>query len=296
MAVNFSDFATFISVARHRSFRAAGDEMGLTPSAISHGIKQLEQRLKVRLFNRTTRSVSLTEAGLKLYERLRPACDEIRIILDEVNAFRDTPMGTLKINSSRLASRLVLMPLVAEFARRYPDINVEVTTDDRLVDIVKGEFDAGIRLSTTVEKDMIAVPIGPKVKICVVATPEYLSRHPAPADPRELVNHQSVIFCYPSGRPYYWEFYGPEGRMEVAPCGNITLDCMDAILEAVLCGAGIGYLYHQQVAAHLESGRLVPMLEAWLPELPPLQLYYPGRQYMPGPLRAFLDFIKARQA
>ncbi|NDJ55791.1 LysR family transcriptional regulator [Enterobacteriaceae bacterium 4M9] len=295
MAINFSDFATFISVARHKSFRAAGDELGLTPSAISHAIKQLEQRLKIRLFNRTTRSVSLTEAGQKLYERLRPACDEIHIILDEVNAFRDTPMGTLKINSPRLASRLILMPLVAEFTRRYPDINVDVTTDDRLVDIVKEEYDAGIRLSTTVEKDMIAVPIGPKVKICVVATPEYLSHHPMPGHPRELVNHRSVKFCYPSGRPYCWEFYGPQGKLEVAPCGNITLDCLDATLEAVLCGAGVGYLYYQQVEAHLKSGRLVSLLEEWLPDLPPFQLYYPGRQYMPRPLRAFLDFIKERQ-
>lgn len=152
MKLNFSDFATFISVARHKSFRAAGDEMGLSPSAISHAIKQLEQRLKLRLFNRTTRSVSLTEAGANLYERLRPAFEEISTMLDEVNCFRDTPMGTLKINASRLSSRLFLMPLVAGFTRQFPDIKVEITTDDRLVDIVKDGFDAGVRLKATVEK------------------------------------------------------------------------------------------------------------------------------------------------
>lgn len=292
MRLNFSDFASFIAVARHKSFRAAGDELGLSPSAISHAIKQLEQRLKIRLFNRTTRSVSLTEAGFNLFERLRPAFDEINTMLDEVNCFRDTPMGTLKINASRLASRLVLIPLIAGFSRQYPDINVEITTDDKLVDIVQQEFDAGIRLNTTVEKDMIAVPIGPKIKLVVVATPDYLNQHPAPVHPCELVNHQSIIFRFQSGRPYLWEFEGPEGKLEVAPVGNIVLDDMDSVLEAVQCGAGLGYLYYEQVKTHLISGKLVQVLDEWLPERPSLQLYYPNRQYMPSPLRTFLDYIK----
>lgn len=295
MRLNFSDFATFIAVARHKSFRAAGDELGLSPSAISHAIKQLEQRLKIRLFNRTTRSVSLTEAGLSLFERLRPAFDEINTMLDEVNCFRDTPMGTLKINTSRIASRLVLMPLVAGFSREYPDIKVEITTEDKLVDIVQQEFDAGIRLNTTVEKDMIAVPIGPKIKLVVVATPEYLARVPAPTHPRELVNHQSVVFRFQSGRPYHWEFEGPEGKLEILPSGNITVDDMDSALEAVLCSAGLGFLYHEQVKEHLASGKLVQVLEEWLPERPSLQLYYPNRQYMTCGLRAFLDYIKTTQ-
>lgn len=295
MRLNFSDFATFIAVARHKSFRAAGDELGLSPSAISHAIKQLEQRLKIRLFNRTTRSVSLTEAGLSLFERLRPAFDEINTMLDEVNCFRDTPMGTLKINAARLASRLVLMPLVAGFSHEYPDIKVEITTDDKLVDIVQQEFDAGIRLNTTVEKDMIAVPIGPKIKLAVVATPEYLARVPAPTHPRELVNHQSVVFRFQSGRPYHWEFEGPEGKLEILPSGNIMVDDMDSALEAVLCSAGLGFLYHEQVKEHLASGELVQVLEEWLPERPSLQLYYPNRQYMTCGLRAFLDYIKTTQ-
>lgn len=296
MRLNFSDFATFIAVARHKSFRAAGDELGLSPSAISHGIKQLEQRLKVRLFNRTTRSVSLTEAGQNLFERLRPAFDEINTMLDEVNCFRETPMGTLKINSSRLASRMVLMPLVAGFTREYPDIRVEVTTDDRLVDIVQQQYDAGIRLSTTVEKDMIAVPIGPQMKLAVVATPEYFARHPAPAHPREVINHQSVVYRFHSGRRYHWEFEGPDGKFEVLPSGNILVDDMDSEMEAVLAGAGLGYLYHQQIAEHLASGRLVAVLNDWLPVRPSLQLYYPNRQYMTCGLRAFLDYIKSPSA
>ncbi|CAI0722896.1 D-malate degradation protein R [Serratia quinivorans] len=295
MQPNFSDFASFIAVARYKSFREAGDELGLSPSAMSHSIKQLEQRLKVRLFNRTTRSVALTEAGLTLFERLRPVFDEINTILDEMNCFRDAPMGTLKINTSRLASRLFLLPLIAGFSRKYPDIKVEITTDDKLVDIVQQEFDAGIRLNNRVEKDMITVPIGPKIKLVVVATPEYLKHHPAPKHPCELIHHQSVVFRFQSGRPYLWEFESPSEKLEVAPVGNIMLDDMDSALEAVLCGAGLGYLYYEQVKEHLQSGKLVKVLDDWLPERPSLQLYYPNRQYMSGPLRAFIDYMKETQ-
>ncbi|CAI0838555.1 LysR family transcriptional regulator [Serratia quinivorans] len=295
MQPNFSDFASFIAVARYKSFREAGDELGLSPSAMSHSIKQLEQRLKVRLFNRTTRSVALTEAGLTLFERLRPVFDEFNTILDEMNCFRDAPMGTLKINTSRLASRLFLLPIIAGFSRKYPDIKVEITTDDKLVDIVRQEFDAGIRLNNRVEKDMITVPIGPKIKLVVVATPEYLKHHPAPTHPCELIHHQSVIFRFQSGRPYLWEFENPSGKLEVAPVGNIMLDDMDSALEAVLCGAGLGYLYYEQVKEHLQSGKLAKVLDDWLPERPSLQLYYPNRQYMSGPLRAFIDYMKETQ-
>lgn len=266
--------------------------MGLSPSAISHAIKQLEQRLKLRLFNRTTRSVSLTEAGANLYERLRPAFEEISTMLDEVNCFRDTPMGTLKINASRLSSRLFLMPLVAGFTRQFPDIKVEIITDDRLVDIVKDGFDAGVRLRATVEKDMISVPLGPPIKLAVVATPDYFSRHPAPDHPHELVDHQSVVFRFHHGRIYHWEFEGPEGELAIVPSGNIVVDDFDSVLEAVLNGAGVGYLYHEQVKTYLATGQLVSVLEDWLPERPSLQFYYPNRQYMPCGLRAFLDYIK----
>jgi DNA-binding transcriptional LysR family regulator len=214
-------------------------------------------------------------------------------MLDEVNCFRDTPMGTLKINAPRLASRLFLMPLVAGFTRQYPDIKVEVTTEDKLVDIVKNQFDAGIRLRTVVEKDMISVPLGPAAKLTVVATPEYFASHSAPAHPCELINHQCIIFRYASGRPYHWEFEGPEGKLEVAPVGSIVVDDLDSGLEAVLHGAGVGYLYDEQVKSYVASGQLVSVLQAWLPERPGFQLYYPNRQYMSAGLRAFLDYIKA---
>ncbi|UGS41194.1 LysR family transcriptional regulator [Pseudocitrobacter corydidari] len=289
MRMNMTDFATFIAVARHQSFRAAGDHLGLSPSAISHSIKQLEQRLKIRLFNHTTRSVSLTEAGQNLYDRLRPAFDEIQIMLDEVNNFRVAPIGTLKINAARLAARIFLMPLLVQFTRQYPDIKIEVTADDTLVDIVKQGFDAGIRLSSIVEKDMIAVPIGPAVKLCVVATPEYFAKHGKPEHPKALLTHQCVVFRYPGGRPCHWQF---SDGLEIAVTGNIIVNDMDAELDAVLMGAGVGYLLCEQVNEHLHSGRLESVLEEWLPARPGFQLYYPNRHYMSCGLRAFLDFVK----
>lgn len=263
MRMNMSDFATFFAVARNQSFRAAGDELGLSSSAISHSIKTLEQRLKIRLFNRTTRSVSLTEAGSNLYERLRPAFDEIQIMLDEMNDFRLTPTGTLKINAARVAARIFLMPLLVGFTREYPDIKVELTTDDSLVDIVQQGFDAGVRLSGIVEKDMISVAIGPPVKLCVAATPEYFARYGKPRHPHDLLNHQCVVFRYPSGKPFHWQF---AKELEIAVAGNIILDDVDAELEAVLMGAGIGYLLYEQIKEYLDTGRLECVLEDWSTE------------------------------
>lgn len=293
MRLKLADFAVFIAVARNKSFRAAGDELGLSSSAISHAIKQLEQRLKLQVFNRTTRSVALTEAGLNLYERLRPAFDEIGTVLDEVNDFRDTPIGTLKINTAPLFARLVLVPIVAGFTRQYPDINVEITTDDQLIDIVQQEFDAGIRLPTTLDHDMVAMPIGPCMKNAVVATPDYFAKHAPPVHPSELSTHKCIVLRFKSGRPYLWAFEGPDGKLAINPAGNILLDDMDSALEAVLSSAGVGYLDYQQVTPYLASGKLISVLEPWLPERPGLQLYYPRNRYMTYSLRAFIDYVKA---
>lgn len=292
MRTNIADFASFLSVARHQSFRAAADELGLSPSAVSHAIKQLEQRLKIRLFNRTTRSVSLTEAGRSLFDRLQPAFKEFQSMLDEVNNFRDSPTGTLCINAARVATRVFLIPLLADFSRRYPDIRVEISSSDQLIDIVKQGYDAGIRLSAIVEKDMIAVPIGPPVRMRVVATPEHVTRYGIPTHPQQLINQPCVPFRYSSGRPYLWEFRRQSEALEVAVSGNIVVDDMDAQLDAVLLGAGAGYLLEEQVSQYLQSGQLISVLEEWLPERPGFQLYYPNRQYMSCGLRTFLDFIR----
>lgn len=292
MKLNFSDFATFVAVAKHQGFRAAGDALGVSPSAVSHSMKQLEQRLKIRLLNRTTRSVSLTEAGQSLYDRLSPAFENISLTIDDLNRFRDLPVGTLRINAAQQAARLFLMPLVTEFIRCYPDIKVEITTDDRLTDIVKHGFDAGIRLKDIVEKDMIATPIGPPVRFAVVATPAYFEKYALPDHPNELVDHQCVVFRFPSGRAYHWEFERDGNKLEVSTDGNITVDDLDLELDAVLQGAGIGYLIYEQVEQHIKEGRLISVLDAWLPERSGFHLYYPNRQYMPYGLKSFLAFIR----
>ena len=293
MNLKISNFSAFIAVARHKSFRAAGDELGLTPSAVSHAIKQLEQRLKIQVFNRTTRSVSLTEAGINLYNRLGPAFDEIDAVLDETNDFRTTPMGTLKINTAPIFSRLVLMPLVVGFSQQYPDIKIEVTTDDNLIDIVEKQYDAGIRLSTRLDDDMIAVPIGPPMRNSVVATPAYFDLHSRPEHPSDLTAHRGIILRFKSGRPYHWRFEGPAGELIVNPPGNIIVDDCDSALDAVLSGAGIGYLEHEQVKSHVANGQLISVLEPWLPVLPRLQFYYPRNRNMTCSLRAFIDYIRS---
>lgn len=292
MRQNIADFTTFLAVARHLNFRAGADELGLSASAVSHAIRQLEQRLKVRLFNRTTRSVSLTEAGANLYERLRPAFENIQTMLDEVNCYRDTPSGTLRINAARTAARLVLMPLLAGFTRRYPDLKVDVTASDQLDDIVGEGYDAGIRLSDILGKDMIAVPVGPPVRLRVVATPEHFARYGIPQHPRDLLEHPCVVFRFSGGRPYRWKFSGPDGSLAIVASGSIVVNDMDAELDAVLHGAGAGYLLDLQVQEHLQSGKLISVLDDWLPALPAFQLYYPHRQYVSCALRALIDYVR----
>ncbi|EOM2313946.1 LysR substrate-binding domain-containing protein, partial [Escherichia coli] len=185
-----------------------------------------------------------------------------------------------------------LMPLLVGFTREYPDIKVELTTDDSLVDIVQQGFDAGVRLSGIVEKDMISVAIGPPVKLCVAATPEYFARYGKPRHPHDLLNHQCVVFRYPSGKPFHWQF---AKELEIAVAGNIILDDVDAELEAVLMGAGIGYLLYEQIKEYLDTGRLECVLEDWSTERSGFQIYYPNRQYMSCGLRAFLDYVKTGQ-
>jgi DNA-binding transcriptional LysR family regulator len=287
-----TDFTTFIAVAKHASFRLAGEELEISSSAVSHSIRLLEQRLKIRLFSRTTRSVSLTEAGQQLYDRLRPAFEDIHLTIDQLNQYRDSPMGSVRINAVRQGARLYLSRVVAGFVARYPDIKVEITTDDRITDIVSGQFDAGVRLNAIVEKDMIALPIGPSVRFVVVAAPEYFAQHGKPATPEELVQHQCVRFQFPSGRPYYWEFERAGNRVETAVGGNITVDDLDLEMDLVLQGAGVGYLLYDQVADSISSGALVCVLDEWLPERPGFQLYYPSRKYLSYGFRTFIDYIK----
>jgi len=287
-----SDLLPFLAVARHGNFRRAADALGYTPSALSHSLKALEERLELRLFNRTTRSVALTEAGEKLLARVGPAFQDIDDALDELNAVRDAPMGRLRINVSRASARMVLMPLLGGFLRTHPYIQAEVSVDNALVDMVSEGFDAGIRFGEVLAQDMIAVPIGTRQRSAVVATPAFFEVHAKPTAPDQLRGLPCIGLRFATGKAYAWEFAKGGIDLSVEVNGPLVLDDQDMMLDAALSSIGLAYTFEQQVAAHLADGRLVRVLEDWCPYYPGFYLYYPSRARMPAALRAFIDFLR----
>jgi DNA-binding transcriptional LysR family regulator len=293
MKPSFSDLATFAAVARNRSFRAAGVELGVSSSAVSHALRQLEQCLSLRLVNRTTRSVSLTEAGTRLYESLAPAIVGIHRAVDDLSPLRDTPVGTLRITAARQAARLFLADIATDFVKKFPEMKVEIFSDDRLSDVVGEGYDAGVRLGEIVSENMIATPISPRIRFAVVATPAYFREHPPPQHPKDLLNHKCVVFRFPTSESLYrWEFERASTRMEIAVNGNLAVDDMDVALDAVLHGAGVGFFFVDQVMSHVVTGKLSLALEDWLPERSGFHLYYPSRRHVSHGFRTFLSFIK----
>lgn len=280
-----------LAVAQHGSFRAAATALGLSRSALSATVAGLEARLGVRLFNRTTRSVAVTAAGEQFIARISPALAEIRGAIEAVNEQRDTPRGTLRLNTSVGAAQMIFKPLVLEYLRRYPDMKVDIVTERRLVDIVAEGFDAGIRLAETVPRDMVAVPLGGEQRMVVVASPAYLKAHPAPEVPDDLMKQRCIRWRFSSGNIYRWEFARHGESLTLDVPGAITLDEPLLMLEAVRAGVGIGYLGLFHVAADLASGRLVALLQDWTPSYPGICLYYPSRRQMPAGLRAFIDLV-----
>jgi len=289
--VDHTDLGSFLAIARHKSFRRAADELGCTPSALSHALRNIEERLKVRLVNRTTRSVALTEAGERLVERLTPAFRDIADALDDLNHYRGEPIGTLRLNASRPSTQMVLLPIVTRFLAAHPAVSVEVVVDDALVDMVSENFDAGVRFGETIAKDMIAVPLGPRQRTAIVASPEFFSRHGKPRRPEQLQNLPCIRFRFGSGRLYDWEFEkgGVELKIEVA--GPLTLGDMGLMVEAAVDGAGIAFAFESQVEDLIAARRLVRVLEDWCPYYSGFYLYYPGRRQVPAALRAFIDFV-----
>jgi DNA-binding transcriptional LysR family regulator len=292
MNASLADLQAFSAVARLRSFRRAAVELGVSPSALSHTLRGLEARLGVRLLNRTTRSVAPTEAGERLLGRLSPALLDIQGALDEVNAFRDSPLGTLRINAPRAAAELVLAPLIARFIMTNPDMRVELVTDDALVDIVATGFDAGVRFGESVQQDMIAVPLGPPQRFIVVASPAYLATHGTPQCPRDLQHHRCIRVRFPSGAVYRWEFAKGSEQLEVEVDGPLTVGDMPLMIRAAEDGLGVAYVYAQYAAPGLAAGRLLAMLDDWCPEIPGFFLYYPSRKLMPAGLRAFVAMLR----
>jgi DNA-binding transcriptional LysR family regulator len=280
------------AVAQRGSFRAAAVELGMSSSALSHTVAGLEARLGARLFNRTTRSVSLTEAGEQFVATIVPALSDIRGAMDAVNSHRDTPSGTLRINTSAGAARQILRPLVLEYLKRYPDMKVDIVTEGRMIDIVLEGFDAGIRPAYAVSGDMIAVPVTREVRFAIVGSPAYFEGRTRPTAPGDLMAHHCLRARMPTGVLYRWEFERQGEAFSLDVPGSLTLDEGTLLRDAALAGAGLAYLSHWSVAADLAAGRLIQVLEDWTPSSPGLSLYYPGRRHVPAGLRAFIALIR----
>jgi DNA-binding transcriptional LysR family regulator len=295
-STDLNDLQSFLAVARAGGFREGARATAGSASALSEAIRRLETQLGVRLFNRTTRSVALTEAGASLLARLGPALGEVEAALDVVNGFRDRPAGTLRLNVPISASRLVLPKIVPGFLAAYPAIRLEVIAEESFVDLLAAGCDAGIRYDERLEQDMIAVPIGPRVqRFTTSAAPAYLDRHGRPQHPRELLGHACIRGRFPSGVMTPWEFEREGEVVRVDTTGPLIISIgggVDLAIEAAIAGVGILWLFEDWVRPHFKSGALEPVLEPWWQEFSGPFLYYPGRRLVPAPLRAFIDYIK----
>jgi DNA-binding transcriptional LysR family regulator len=295
--VDLADLSAFVAVARARGFREAARLSGGSASALSEAVRRLETQLGVRLLNRTTRSVVPTEVGEGLLLRLGPALTEVDAAIDVVNGFRDRPAGTLRLNVPVSAARLVLPAIVPPFLAAYPDIRLDVTTEESFVDVLAAGCDAGIRYDERLEQDMIAVPIGPRTqRFAAAASPAYLARRGHPAHPRDLLDHACLRGRFPSGNLPPWEFERDGEEIVVDPSGPMIVRIgggADLAVDVALGGTGIVYLFEDWLRPYLESGALEPVLKPWWPSFSGPFLYYPGRRLVPAPLRAFIEFIKA---
>jgi DNA-binding transcriptional LysR family regulator len=292
---SISDLTAFVAVATHRSFRRAADELGTAPSTLSHAMRGLEERLGLRLLNRTTRSVSPTEAGFRLLASLQTALASLDEALGSVAAFRGSGKvaGTVRVNAPRLGAALLVRDVLPRMADRFPDVTVDLVVEGRLVDIVSGGFDAGLRLADSIPRDMIAVPFGQPVRFICVAAPAYLKRAGTPKTPDELMRHRCIRHRLPGGKLYRWEFERAGQGMVIDAPGAVILDDEELMVEAAVQGLGIAYVASPAAAAALKARQLREVLSAWMPAAEAIAVYYPGHRSVPPALRAFLDVVKA---
>jgi len=297
MNFDLNDLNVFAVVARTGGFRDAARELNKSPSGLSDAVRRLEAAMGLRLLNRTTRSVVPTEAGRDLLGRLAPALQEIELAVDVVNAHRDQPMGTLRLNVPVSAIRTVLPAILPHFLMAYPDINVEIVAEESFVDILATGCDAGIRYHERLAQDMIAVPIGPRVqRFALGAAAVYLDRRGTPDHPSQLLQHACFQGRFPSGALFDWEFERDGEQVRIEPKGPLVVQAgaaMDLAVDTAIAGVGIVALFEDWLRPHFASGALVPVLEPWWTRFSGPFLYYPGRRLVPAPLRAFIDFIKA---
>lgn len=290
-----NDLQAFLAVARDQSFTKAAAKLGITPSALSHTIRALEQRLGIRLLARTTRNVSPTEAGERLMRSIAPLFDQITAELEALGELRDKPSGTIRISCTDDQIELCIRPMLAGFLKSYPDITLEFYVDYGFTNVVEERFDAGIRMGESISKDMIAVRIGPDWRLAVVGSPAYFERNPAPATPYELTGHDCVNIRHrPSGAIYAWEFERNGQAFTVKPDGQLVFNSIMHVLNAAVDGVGLAYVPEELVAPYLADGRLKEVLADWCPEFQGYHLYYPNRRQTSPAFSALVEALKYR--
>jgi DNA-binding transcriptional LysR family regulator len=288
-----TELEVVLAVARRSSFRGAAQELGMSTTAVSSAVAGLEARLKVRLFNRSTRSVALTDIGQRYVERIAPALAQIKSAGEEASVGPDKPSGTLRINAPHGGAYLLLEPLFKQYAQRYPDVRIDIVSESGMVDIVAGGFDAGIRLAESVPQDMIALKLSDDIRMLVVATPEYLERQGVPEHPQDLLSHQSIGMRMAHGGLYQWELERNGEKLQMNLPVRFIFNEMLAIKQAVVLGLGIGFISEWFIQEELASGALVPVLVPWCPSFGGLRLYYSGHRFVPPRLRALIDLAHA---
>src|SRR6266700_7680332 len=287
-----SVLSAFLAVAEERSFTRAAKRIGVTQSALSHAIRGLEEQIGVRLLARTTRSVAPTEAGEELLAHLRPALGDIRGTLDHLSALRDRAAGRVRLLVSPLAATAILAPKLGQFTRDYPDVVLDVTTDESRVDLVAAGFDAGIHLGEFIERDMVAIRVSQDLRPAIVGSPRYFESHPKPTSPRDLTRHRCINFRHGSAEVYRWEFDKGKQSLTVAVNGPLIVDDVELLVRAAIDGVGLAFLDDERAAPHLASGALVRVLEDWCPPFPGFFLYYPMQRQLPAALAALIETLR----
>jgi len=287
-----SVLSAFLAVAEERSFTRAAKRLGVTTSALSHAIRGLEDRFGVPLLARTTRSVAPTDAGAQLITRLRPALGDIRGALELISGLRDRPAGRVRLVVSPIAATTVLAPKLGQFVRAYPDVVLDITTDESRVDLVAGRFDAGIHLGEFIERDMITFRVSKDHRPAIVGSPRYFESHEKPASPRDLSNHRCINFRHGSAGVYRWEFDKGKQSLTVAVNGPLIVDDVEIMVRAAIDGAGLAFMSEERAAPHLASGELVRVLEDWCPPFPGFFLYYPRQRQLPAALAALIETLR----
>ncbi|MBK1698828.1 LysR family transcriptional regulator [Rhodovibrio salinarum] len=293
---SLADLEAFAVVAAERNFRRAADLLGVSRSALSHRIRKLEEQMGVRLLNRTTRSVSPTDAGARLLNRVGPVIRNLDSALDTLADDRGAPSGMLRINADKGAAQLLLRQAIPAYLEKYPDVELDLVSEGRLVDIVAQGFDAGIRLAEAVPQDMIAVRISDDLRFLAVASPDYISRFGKPLVPDDLLQHRCIRQRLPSGKRYRWDFEKHGQEIAVDPPGPLTLNDNGLMIDAAARGLGIAYVPETAAGDLLATNRLVAVLEDWCPPFSGLMLYYPGHRHVPAALRALIDVLKERRS